>query len=57
MRLAVADFDQIEAIVHAQAAGDITMIRAAIGTELEDVGREYRPLDHDSPPAPRASGG
>lgn len=44
VRLALADFDQIEAIVHAQAAGDITMIRAAIGTEVQDVGREYRPL-------------
>lgn len=44
VRLALADFDQVEAIVHAQAAGDITMIRAAIGTEVQDVGREYRPL-------------
>ncbi len=44
VRLALADFSQVEAIVHAQAAGDITMIRAAIGTESEDVGREYRPL-------------
>lgn len=44
VRLALADFDQVEAIVHAQAAGDLTMIRAAIGTEVEDVGREYRPL-------------
>ncbi len=44
VRLALADFDQVEAIVHAQAAGDITMIRAAIGTDIEDVGREYRPL-------------
>ncbi len=44
VRLALADFAQVEAVVHAQAAGDITMIRSAIGTELEDVGREYRPL-------------
>lgn len=44
VRLALADFAQVEAIVHAQAAGDITMIRSAIGTESEDVGREYRPL-------------
>lgn len=44
VRLALADFGQVEAIVHAQAAGDITMIRSAIGTEVEDVGREYRPL-------------
>lgn len=44
VRLALADFEQVEAIVHAQAAGDITMIRAAIGTDVEDVGREYRPL-------------
>jgi pilus assembly protein CpaB len=43
VRLAVADFAQIEALVHAQAAGDITMIRATIGTEVEDIGREYRP--------------
>ena len=44
VRLALADFSQVEAIVHAQAAGDITMIRSAIGTEVQDVGREYRPL-------------
>jgi len=44
VRLALADFDQIEAVVHAQAAGDITLIRAALGTEVHDVGREYRPL-------------
>lgn len=44
VRLALADFTQVEAIVHAQAAGDITMIRSTIGTEVEDVGREYRPL-------------
>ncbi len=44
IRLALADFAQVEAIVHAQAAGDITMIRSAIGTEAQDVGREYRPL-------------
>jgi len=43
VRLAVADFGQVEAVVHAQAAGDITMVRAAIGSEVEDVGREYRP--------------
>lgn len=44
VRLALADFAQVEAIVHAQAAGDLTMIRAALDTEVEDVGREYRPL-------------
>lgn len=44
VRLSLADFDQVEAIVHAQAAGDITMVRAAIGTSVQDVGREYRPL-------------
>ena len=44
VRLALSDFAQVEAIVHAQAAGDITMIRSAIGTEVQDVGREYRPL-------------
>lgn len=43
VRLALADFSQVEALVHAQAAGDITMIRATIGTETQDVGREYRP--------------
>lgn len=48
VRLALADFAQVEALVHAQAAGDITMIRSAIGTEVEDVGREYRPLTADA---------
>ena len=48
VRLALADFSQVEALVHAQAAGDITMIRSAIGTELQDVGREYRPLEAGS---------
>lgn len=43
VRLALADFAQVEALVHAQAAGDITLVRAAIGTETADVGREYRP--------------
>jgi len=43
VRLALSDFAQVEALVHAQAAGDITMVRAAIGSEVEDVGREYRP--------------
>lgn len=43
VRLAVADFSQLEALVHAQAAGDITMVRATIGSAIEDVGREYRP--------------
>jgi Flp pilus assembly protein CpaB len=43
VRMALADFAQVEALVHAQAAGDITMVRATIGTEVEDVGREYRP--------------
>lgn len=44
VRLAVARFGQVEALVHAQAAGDITVIRAALGTETGDVGRVYRPL-------------
>lgn len=44
VRLALADFAQVEALVHAQAAGDITMIRTTIGTDAGDVGREYRPL-------------
>ena len=52
VRLALADFDQVEALVHAQAAGDITMIRAAIGTGVQDVGREYRPLVADREPEP-----
>ncbi|MFP5320614.1 MAG: SAF domain-containing protein [Acidimicrobiia bacterium] len=43
VRLAVADFDQVEALVHAQAAGDITMVRATIGSEVEQLGRQYRP--------------
>jgi len=43
VRLALADFAQVEALVHAQAAGDVTMVRAAIGTSVEDIGREYRP--------------
>ncbi len=44
VRLALADFAQVEAVVHAQAAGDLTMIRTTIGTDAADVGREYRPL-------------
>lgn len=43
VRLAVSDFDQVEALVHAQAAGDVTMVRAALGSEVEEVGRQYRP--------------
>lgn len=43
IRLAVSDFAQVEALVHAQAAGDLTMIRASIGSETADLGREYRP--------------
>jgi Flp pilus assembly protein CpaB len=43
VRLAVADFSQVEALVHAQAAGDITMVRATIGSEVEELGRQYRP--------------
>jgi len=43
VRLAVADFGQVESLVHAQAAGDITMVRATIGSEVEQIGREYRP--------------
>ena len=49
VRLALTDFAQVEALVHAQAAGDITMIRSAIDTEVEDVGREYRPGVTDRP--------
>lgn len=45
VRLAVADFDQVEALVHAQAAGDITMVRAALDAETPEVGREYRPME------------
>jgi len=55
VRLAVADFAQIEALVHAQAAGDITMIRATIGSEVEDLGREYRP--RPGPAARTGNGG
>jgi len=43
VRLAVGDFSQVEALVHAQAAGDLTLVRATIGSEVQDVGREYRP--------------
>lgn len=43
VRLAVADFGQVEALVHAQAAGNITLVRATIGTEVQDLGRQYRP--------------
>ncbi len=51
VRLAVTDFGQVEALVHAQAAGDITMIRATIGTRTEDVGREYQPRTAGAPTA------
>lgn len=50
VRLALHDFAQVEALVHAQAAGDITMIRSAIGTEAHDVGREYRPSSGSTDP-------
>ena len=53
VRLALRDFAQVEALVHAQAAGDITMIRSAIGTEMHDVGREYRPSSGPTDPARR----
>jgi len=43
VRLAVTDFAQVEALVHAQAAGDVTIVRAAIGSEVEQLGRQYRP--------------
>lgn len=43
IRLAVDGFGQVEALVHAQAAGDLTLVRAAIGSEVEEVGRQYRP--------------
>ncbi len=56
VRLALSDFDQVEALVHAQAAGDITMIRAAIGTETQDVGRQYRPLAAGSATRPGEDG-
>lgn len=55
VRLAVNDFAQVEALVHAQAAGDLTMIRATIGTAIEDVGREYRPLTTRSQRADESS--
>lgn len=48
VRLALADFEQVEALVHAQATGDLTMIRATIGTEVHDLGREYRPRTSSS---------
>lgn len=51
VRLGLADFAHLEALVHAQAAGDITMVRATIGTEIEDVGREYRPRPGAGPSA------
>lgn len=43
VRLAVSDFEQVEALVHAQAAGDLTLVRAALGSDVEEVGRQYRP--------------
>lgn len=43
IRLGLRDFTQVEALVHAQAAGDITMIRAAPDSTIEDLGRSYRP--------------
>ncbi len=52
VRLALADFSQVEALVHAQAAGDLTMIRAGIGTETADVGRTYRQGAPRTAPAP-----
>lgn len=45
VRLGLADFGQLEALVHAQAAGDITMIRVAPNTTTADVGREYTPRE------------
>lgn len=48
VRLGLRDFAQVEALVHAQAAGDITMVRAAIGTERHDLGRQYRPSTRPS---------
>lgn len=42
VRLGVEDFGQVEALVHAQAAGDITMVRAAVGSEVDQLGRQYR---------------
>lgn len=50
VRLAVSDFDQVEALVHAQAAGDLTMVRAALGSEVEEIGRQYRPRTTGSRP-------
>lgn len=44
LRLALDDLAQVEALVHGQAAGDLTVVRAAIGSEVGDLGREYRPL-------------
>ncbi len=43
VRLSVADYDQVEALVHAQAAGDVTLIRAPVDTDARTVGRSYRP--------------
>ena len=43
LRLAVTDIDQVEALVHANVAGDLSVVRAAIGTETADVGRTFDP--------------
>lgn len=51
VRLALSDFSQVEALVHAQAAGDLTMVRANLGTEIQDLGRQYRPSSSSSPGA------
>lgn len=56
VRLGLSDFRQIEALVHAQAAGDITLIRAALGTSIEDVGREYQPRTTPEPLSSSAAG-
>lgn len=56
VRLALSDFAQVEALVHAQAAGDLTMVRANLGTEIQDLGRQYRPSSSSSPRAARSEG-
>ena len=43
IRLALGDLAQVEAMVHAQAAGDLTLVRAAIGSEHGSIGRQFRP--------------
>jgi hypothetical protein len=51
VRLGLGDLEQLEAIVHAHAAGDLTLVRAAIGSGTPEVGRRYRPLSGDIAPS------